>query len=82
MAQSREETRDEQTTDQLSILSVTFMCLLSIQAHIVSARPFCHPEGNIFCHAGTGSVKGQALCFVRTPTFLIVAADADGIYEG
>lgn len=38
-------------------------------SNTVSARPFCHPEGNIFCHAGTGSVKGQALCFVRMPTF-------------
>lgn len=25
----------------------------------VSARPFCHPEGNIFCHAGTGTVFCQ-----------------------
>lgn len=44
----------------------------------VIAHLFCHPEGNIFCHAGTGSVKGQALCFVRMPTFFVGAADAPG----
>jgi len=22
-----------------------------------TAHPFCHPEGNVFCHAGTGAVK-------------------------
>ena len=47
--------------------------ILSVSAHL-----FCHPKVNVFCHAGTRSVKAEALHFVRTPTYFVKAADASG----
>lgn len=38
---------------------------------IVTAHAFCHPKVNVFCHAGTRSVKAEAAYFVK-------AADAPG----
>ena len=45
---------------------------------IVTAHPYCHPKVNAFCHAGTRSVKMEALHFVRTPSYFVKAADASG----
>ena len=37
-----------------------------------------HPKVNAFCHAGTRSVKVEAVYFVRTPTYFVRAADGPG----
>lgn len=44
----------------------------------VSAHLSCHPKVNVFCHAGKGSVKAEALYFVRMLTYFVRAADAPG----
>jgi hypothetical protein len=41
---------------------------VGIAKAIASAHLFCHPKVNVFCHAGTRSVKDEAQHFVRTPT--------------
>ena len=43
-----------------------------------STHLFCHPKVNVFCHAGTRSVKDEAQHFVRTPTYFVRAADGPG----
>ena len=48
------------------------------QIHDVSVHPFCHPKVNVICHAGTRSVKVEAVYFVRTPTYFVRVADAPG----
>lgn len=45
---------------------------------IVTAHAFCHPKVNVFCHAGTRSVKDETQHFVSTPTYFVRAADAPG----
>ena len=44
----------------------------------VTAHLFCHPKVNAFCHAGTRSVKMEALHLVRTLSYFVKAADASG----
>ena len=40
----------------------------NVKGYVASAHPFYHPKVNAFCHAGTRSVKMEALHFFRTPT--------------
>ena len=56
------------------------VCALGFDAYVltVTAHPFCHPKGNVFCHADTRFVKVEALYFVRTPTCFVRTADAPG----
>ena len=44
----------------------------------VSAHPYCHPKVNVFCHAGTDSVKSEAFYFVKTPVSFVRVAYAPG----
>jgi len=45
---------------------------------IVSAHPYCHPKVNVFCHAGIGSVMGEAFYFVKKPAPFVRVAYAPG----
>ena len=46
--------------------------------YAVSAHPYCHPKVNVFCHAGIGSVMGEAFYFVKKPAPFVRVAYAPG----
>ena len=48
------------------------------ETYTVSAHPYCHPKVNVFCHAGIGSVMGEAFYFVKKPAPFVRVAYAPG----
>ena len=43
-----------------AIRNIQFLSLHELNEAIVTAQPFCHPEGTVKCHTGKGNVREKA----------------------
>ena len=64
-------------TDEIQ-KNITKSILMHLVILTVSAHPYCHPKVNVFCHAGIGSVMGEAFYFVKKPAPFVRVAYAPG----